>query len=250
MTRVAFAFPGYGAVEPGMCRVPDAELYDHTSRVLGAPLATVVHDAKLLAQARVQHALVVASALASMHALRAHGLVPDVVLGHSVGDFAAWSGAGATPPEHAVTLAALCGGLLDADAARASWPRARAIDAAAWHTPHAGRAHDAMRAVLARIPEAPRHTAWVSTCGGGVVPANLAGAPLLARAVIEPVDWAGAMRTIAAMGVTDVVALGPSRAMRALVEGRLGALVRVHSSHTTDAVAKTAATLTRVAAVS
>jgi malonyl CoA-acyl carrier protein transacylase len=82
------------------------------------------------------------------------------------------------------------------------------------------------------------------------VPVGLRAAPLLARSILEPIDWAGAMRTLAAMGVTDVVTLGPGRWMRGLVERRLGDLVRVHPSHTLDAVLETASTLGRVAAVS
>lgn len=244
MRRTAFVFPGQGTVDAASGGLLGRELRDHVSRVLGVDATLAYADGRLVAEARVRHTLVVASALGALGALALGGVFPDVVVGQAVGDLGAWSACGGLPAAHAITLAALYGDLFDAQVASASsWRGPRPVLPAAagpaWRARPPLRAYDALRAVLACVPEGRRHTPWVSSCGGGLVPAGVPAAPLLGRSVLEPVDWAGAIRTIAALGVTDVVILGPGRRMRGRIERRLGAFVRVHLTETAETVAAT-----------
>ncbi len=97
MSKVAFCFPGQGALEAGMGRelaeaVPAAmEVYRMGSEASGLDLQKLCFDTPLedLVDTEVQQPALIATSLAILAALRADGLEPDVVVGHSVGEFAA-----------------------------------------------------------------------------------------------------------------------------------------------------------------
>jgi [acyl-carrier-protein] S-malonyltransferase len=97
MGRVAFCFPGQGALEEGMGReiaeaYPEAmDVYRAGSDSTGMDLARLCFEAPLeeLVETEVQQPTLVATCLAILAALEKEGLRPDVVVGHSVGEFSA-----------------------------------------------------------------------------------------------------------------------------------------------------------------
>jgi len=104
MTKVAFCFPGQGSLEVGMGReiaeaVPAAmEVYRLGSEVTGMDLAHLCFEGPLeeLVETEVQQPTLVTTSLAILAAVRGAGIRPDVVVGHSVGEFAALASVGAT----------------------------------------------------------------------------------------------------------------------------------------------------------
>ena len=112
MGKVAFCFPGQGSLEEGMGReiaeaVPEAmEVYRRGSEATGMDLAALCFEAPLdtLVETEVQQPTLVATSLAILAALEAEGLRPDVVVGHSVGEFAALAAVRAIETDAAIGL--------------------------------------------------------------------------------------------------------------------------------------------------
>jgi [acyl-carrier-protein] S-malonyltransferase len=112
MSKVAFCFPGQGSLEEGMGReiaeaVPAAmNVYRIGSEATGLDLARICFDSPLdeLVDTEVQQPALVATSLAILAALRDEGLEPDVVVGHSVGEFAALASVGAIGTAEAIAL--------------------------------------------------------------------------------------------------------------------------------------------------
>ena len=112
MTKVAFCFPGQGSLEVGMGReiaeaVPEAmEVYRIGSEATGMDLAHLCFEAPFdeLVETEVQQPTLVATSLAILAAVRKAGLEPDVVVGHSVGEFAALASVGAMSEGEAIGL--------------------------------------------------------------------------------------------------------------------------------------------------
>ncbi len=112
MTKVAFCFPGQGSLEVGMGReiaeaVPEAmEVYRIGSEATGMDLAHLCFEAPLdeLVETEVQQPTLVATSLAILAAVRKPGLEPDVVVGHTVGEFAALASVGAMSEGEAIGL--------------------------------------------------------------------------------------------------------------------------------------------------
>ena len=110
--RVAFCFPGQGSLEAGMGReiaeaVPEAmEVFRRASEAAGLDLVHLCFEAPEaeLVQTEVQQPALVATSLAVLAAIRARGIKPDFVVGHSVGEFAALASAGALKMEEAIEL--------------------------------------------------------------------------------------------------------------------------------------------------
>ncbi len=110
--KVAFCFPGQGSLEAGMGRdiahaVPEAmEVYRQGSEAAGLDLQRLCFESPLdeLVETEVQQPALVATSLAILAAMRAHGLEPDVVVGHSVGEFAALASVGAIGTPEAIGL--------------------------------------------------------------------------------------------------------------------------------------------------
>ncbi|HEY4412080.1 MAG TPA: ACP S-malonyltransferase [Gaiellaceae bacterium] len=110
--KVAFCFPGQGSVEPGMGRdiaeaVAEARaVYRRGSGAANMDLERLCFhgDASELLDTAVQQPALVATSLAVLAAIRARGIEPDYVVGHSVGEFAALAAAGSMTDEEAIAL--------------------------------------------------------------------------------------------------------------------------------------------------
>ena len=112
MTKIAFCFPGQGSIEGGMGRdiaeaVPEAmDVFARGSVASGLDLEHLCFHgaADDLVDTAVQQPALVATSLAVLAAVRARGIEPDFVVGHSVGEFAAIAAAGAMTVEEALAL--------------------------------------------------------------------------------------------------------------------------------------------------
>jgi [acyl-carrier-protein] S-malonyltransferase len=122
---VAFCFPGQGSLEAGMGRdiaaaVPEAmDVFRRGSEAAGLDLIHLCFEAPEaeLVRTEVQQPALVATSMAVLAAIKARGLKPDFVVGHSVGEFAALASAGALKVEEAIALVRERG-LAMADAAK------------------------------------------------------------------------------------------------------------------------------------
>ena len=112
MSKVAFCFPGQGSLEEGMGReiaeaIPAAmDVYRLGSEATGLDLQQLCFESPLeaLVGTEVQQPALVATSLAILAAVRNEGLEPDVVVGHSVGEFAALASVGAIGTGEAIAL--------------------------------------------------------------------------------------------------------------------------------------------------
>jgi [acyl-carrier-protein] S-malonyltransferase len=110
--KIAFMFPGQGALEAGMGKdiaeaVPEAmEVYRVGSEASGLDLVKLCFDTPLeqMVDTEVQQPALVATSLAINEAIRARGIHPDFVVGHSVGEFAALGAAQAMSVDEAIRL--------------------------------------------------------------------------------------------------------------------------------------------------
>jgi [acyl-carrier-protein] S-malonyltransferase len=82
------------------------EVFERGSEASGLDLRKLCFDSPLehMVETEVQQPALVATSLAVLAALRARGIVPDYVVGHSVGEFSALAAAGAFSTEDAIGL--------------------------------------------------------------------------------------------------------------------------------------------------
>ena len=112
MTKIAFMFPGQGSYEAGMGRdiaeaVPEAmAVYESGSEASGLDLKQVCFHGPVedLLDTKLQQPALVATSLAINEAIRSRGIVPDFVVGHSVGEFAALGAAESLSAADAIGL--------------------------------------------------------------------------------------------------------------------------------------------------
>ena len=112
MTKVAFMFPGQGSFEPGMGRdIAEAEpaamaVYELGSEASGLDLRELCFNgsAEELMATEIQLPALVSTSLAINAALRARGIEPHYVVGHSVGEFAALGAAESVGIAEAIRL--------------------------------------------------------------------------------------------------------------------------------------------------
>ena len=112
MSKIAFMFPGQGSFDSGMGReIAEAEpaamaVYETGSTASGLDLQrlcfTGTHDE--LMETELQQPALVTTSLAINAALRARGIEPDYVIGHSVGEFSALGAAGSIGLAEAIAL--------------------------------------------------------------------------------------------------------------------------------------------------
>ena len=112
MSKIAFCFPGQGSLESGMGReiaeaVPEAmAVLKAGSDASGLDLEYLCFEAPEieLVETEVQQPALVATSLAVLAAIKARGIKPDFVVGHSVGEFAALAAVSAMSTDEAIAL--------------------------------------------------------------------------------------------------------------------------------------------------
>jgi [acyl-carrier-protein] S-malonyltransferase len=110
--KIAFCFPGQGSLEAGMgmdiaLAVPEAmRVFEIGSKASGLDLAKLCFESPLdeMVETELQQPALVATSLAVLAALRARGIEPDYVVGHSVGEFAALAAVEALGVEETIAL--------------------------------------------------------------------------------------------------------------------------------------------------
>lgn len=255
----AFLVPGQGMERAGMgvdiARhfAPAADLLDcarHAAR-LSSDLqwsrpGRALHRTEVVQPALTAVALGAAAALAVRH------IYPSVVLGHSVGEVAAWGLAGGVAPQPCIELAAQRGVAM-ARAARAAPGGMRALSQlpdslpegvvvaaynpnqvvvsgpirglrdlphgrdvpteGPWHSPAMLPAANEWARDLARLPHVALSTPIIRNRTGALFDESDFRDDLLHQ-LTHPVHWTASLRTMAAVGVTDAVILGPSKLLR------------------------------------
>ena len=188
MTKVAFMFPGQGSLEEGMGRdiveaVPEAaEVFRAGSEASGVDLVKLCFDTPLatMVETENQQPALVATSIAINEAIRARGIVPDFVVGHSVGEFAALAAARSLTPAEAIALVR---------------ERGLAMAAAAKQTPGSmaailGLADDVVENICRKI-----HNVWPANynCPGQIV---ISGQTISVDECCEEATLAGARRAV------------------------------------------------------
>ena len=188
MTKVAFMFPGQGSLEEGMGRdiaeaVPEAmAVYEEGSEAAGLDLRRLCFEAPLseLVETENQQPALVATSLAINEAIRARGIEPDFVVGHSVGEFSALAAARSLSLSETLALVR---------------ERGLAMAAAAKERPGAmaailGLADEAVESICTKI-----HNVWPANynCPGQIVVSGATGA---VDECCEEAENAGARRAV------------------------------------------------------
>lgn len=113
MSGVAFCFPGQGSIEAGMgLEIAEAsaaarEVFASGSEASGLDLERLCFEAEQeeLVDTAIQQPALVATSLAFLEAVKEKfGIVPDFVVGHSVGEFAALAAADSMSIKDAIAL--------------------------------------------------------------------------------------------------------------------------------------------------
>lgn len=122
MSRIAFVFPGQGAQYVGMgvdlaAAYPEARaLLEEADRRLGYALSKLMAEGpeEQLKQTEHTQPAIVAHSLAAWTVLTSEGVHPEMVAGHSVGEYAALAASGAVKAAEAIELVRVRGQLMQA----------------------------------------------------------------------------------------------------------------------------------------
>jgi [acyl-carrier-protein] S-malonyltransferase len=112
VSKIAFCFPGQGSLEAGMGReiaeaFPEAmEVFRVGSEAAELDLRHLCFEGSEdeLVDTAVQQPALVATSLAVLAALKARGIEPDYVVGHSVGELAALAAVNTLPADQTIAL--------------------------------------------------------------------------------------------------------------------------------------------------
>jgi len=268
MTKIAFMFPGQGSFEAGMGRdialaVPEAmAVYDEGSEASGMDLKELCFDRPVedLMDTEVQQPALVTTCLSMDAALRARGVSPDVVVGHSVGEFSALGSARSLSARDAISLVRERGVAM-AEAARVHpgsmaailgladeavealcrkisnvWPanyncpgqlvisgETPSVDEA----PLVARAAEVLRPAVERVHLAEGRATFMSTVTARVEDAQRYR-ELLIEQLTAPVRFTQAARELVNQGVTTFVEVGPGNVLSGLLK-RIDRSVRTFS---------------------
>jgi [acyl-carrier-protein] S-malonyltransferase len=122
---IALLFPGqgtprvHGALRGVLRCARGRALLERAAAAVDLPVARLAERPGLLDRTEIVQPVLTAISLYFAGELGAAGVVADAVLGHSLGELAAWSAAGAIDAEGAIALAGARGALMAAAAARA-----------------------------------------------------------------------------------------------------------------------------------
>ena len=246
-SKVAFCFPGQGSLEQGMGRdiaevVPEAmRVFELGSAASGLDLKALCFDSHVneLVETEVQQPALVATSLAVLAALRARGIKPDFVVGHSVGEFAALAAASSIGVKETIALVRErgvwpanynCPGQLvvsgESDAVDECCSLAEEAGArrtvklrvsGAFHSPLVARAAERLRPAIDRVrfiePVAP----FMSTVTARIESAPRI-APLLVDQLTAPVRFTQAASELIRGGARTFVEVGPGNVLSGLVK--------------------------------
>ncbi|MBL8953261.1 MAG: ACP S-malonyltransferase [Myxococcaceae bacterium] len=253
-----FLFPGQGArnVLSGLelARSLQPQLVEVALAETGLTLAQVnAEGGRALERTDVLQPLLTACSLAVHAALLARSVRPDVVLGHSLGEIAAASAAGAFDAETAIKLAAARGRLMYREAQKtpgalfAAAERDPSLELAAHHAPDEWVMGGPMEAFKPGLKKLDVSGAWHTSVMRGAVEELKkeleAAAPLrvpmvrnldgeltkdtstLAEQIAKPVQLAACFERVKSARV--FITVGPGLVLRGLARKNLGDAVRV-----------------------